>query len=125
MFSVICIFLRNKTIASIFLSRPFSSVSSTFPLTENFDKSLFYPVTQHPPQTLARVSPSEQRGVDVVPPFLDVPHILGRLYHQALRLREGSVAGQVELVVDSQPAGERGLAGERPSSGAARSSAGV
>ena len=93
-------------VASFFLSRPFSCVSSTFPLTENFDESLFYPVAQQPPQPIPRVSPSEQSGVDVVPPFLDVPHILGRLYHQALRLREGSVAGQVELVVDSQPAGE-------------------
>jgi len=116
---VVCSFFRDKiTIASFSISRPFSCVRSTFPLTENFDKPLFYPVTQHPPQALARVSPSEQGGVDVVPPFLDVPHILGRLYDEALGLRDGSVAGLVQLVVD-QPAGQGGPASHGLSSGAA------
>ena len=125
LFSVICIFLRDKTtIASFFLSRPFSSVSSTFPLTENFDESLFYPVTQHPPQPLPRVSSSEQSGVDVIPPFLDVPHILGRFYHEALAFRDWGLAGLVQLVVD-QPPGKGGPATQRGNSGAARPSAAV
>ena len=119
LFSVIGSFLRDKMtiVASFFLSRPFSCVSSTFPLTENFDESLFYPVTQHSPQPLARVSPSKQGGVYVVPPFLDVPHVLGGLDHEALSLRDGGVAGLVELVVH-QPAGQGGAASPRLSSGA-------
>ena len=118
---MICSFLRDKitiVVASFFISRPFSCVSSTFSLTENFDQPLFYPVTQHPPQTITRVSAPEQGGVDVVPPFLDVPHILGRLYHEAVGgLRERSVtAGPGQLVVH-QPAGQGGAPGL--SSGAA------
>ena len=125
LFSVICIFLRDKTtIASIFLSRPFSRVGSTFPLTENFDKSLFNSVTQHPPQAIARVSPSEQGGVDVVPPFLDIPHVLRSLDYEALAFRDRSLAGLGQLVVD-QPAGQGGPASQRLNSGAARSSAAV
>jgi len=46
--------------------------------------------------------------VDVVPPLLDILDVLTALYHQTLPLRDGSVAGEVEFVVDVVP----GPAGE-------------
>jgi len=61
-------------------------VVSTFSRTEHLDQSLLYPVSEHSPQPVSRVSVSKKGGVDVIPTLLNISDILGTLYHQTVRL---------------------------------------
>ena len=59
-------------------------VVSTFSRTENLDQSLLYPVSEHAPQSVTRVSVSEKGGVDVIPTLLNISDILGAFDNQAV-----------------------------------------
>lgn len=111
LFSIICLIVRYEAVSSFLLFCPFPGVSSAFPLTDDLDQPLLYPVAQHPPQPLARVGGSQQGSVDVVPPLLDVPDVLPGLYDQTVPLGYGGVPGQVEFIIDVRPcsAGEGGV----------------